>query len=560
MVTRDGTSPKVRRVVTSCADCLAWGLTYAQGVCLACYNFAAARLEQRVGWCAACGRQVRLKRGYCRLCWCQAREDRAVTAHDPRSRVVLAGVVAAVSSQQLFLADLHRPKAAPSAAPRRRGVKGRPVKVPPPLAGRPGRNGVQLALLPDLPRSYRPDRVDLRATATPDNPWLAWALHLAHLAAESRGFDPAVHRALNRNLVILLATHVEGDRVRTSQFHHMIRRHGGALVHVIDVLAAMDVLHDDRPPVFDTWLAAKIEGLTPGIAEPARCWANVLRHGAARRRARSPNTAVSYFNSVRPALLAWSSTHDHLREITREDIVEFLDSLAPIPRTDALSALRSLFAWATRERVIFRNPARGICGATRADPVRQRLSDDDISRAVSAARTPQARLCVTLAAVHAARTGQIRALHLDDVDLGNGRITIAGTPRPLDDLTRRVLLEWLSHRRSRWPRTANPHLLISKETAVRHGQVSAAFILDLRGLPVTMERLRIDRQLEEAIAQDGDPLALAAMFGIATDTAIAYAINARHLLDSDHGDRPSSSVRTPVPDSKIGADGHLGSG
>lgn len=41
MVAREGTGRKVARPVTSCAECLAWGLTYCQGVCLACYNFSA---------------------------------------------------------------------------------------------------------------------------------------------------------------------------------------------------------------------------------------------------------------------------------------------------------------------------------------------------------------------------------------------------------------------------------------------------------------------------------------------------------------------------------------
>jgi integrase len=559
VVARDGTGPKVLRSVTSCADCLGWGRTYAQGVCLACYNFAATRFRQHLGRCAACRRQVRLKRGYCRLCWCQAREDRAVSALDARSRVVLAGFVAQVGCHQLFLADLYRPKAHPRTAPRRRGVKGRPLKQPPPIAVRPRSDGAQLPLLPDLPRTYRPATVDLRSAAAPDNPWLAWALHLAHTTAEARGFEPMVRRALNRNLVMLLATHTDGDRVRASEFHRVIRNHGGALIHVIDVLAAMDVLHDDRPSVFDTWLAAKLDQLAPGIAEQTQHWAHVLRHGGPRRRPRHPATAMAYLNAVRPALLGWSSTHDHLRAVTRDDVIGYLDTVAPIPRMGALTALRSLFAWATRERVIFRNPARRIRGSSRADPVRQRLTDDDIARAVRAARTPQARVYVTLAAVHAARPGQIRALHLDDVDLGNRRLTIAGTPRPLDDLTHRVILDWLRHRSSRWPRTANPHLLISKETALRHGPVSATFILDLRGQPASLERLRIDRQLEEALAQAGDPLALAAMFGIAESTAITYAINARRLLDADHEARPSGSFSTQASDPDNVPGGHSGS-
>lgn len=64
-------------------------MTCCQGVCLACYNFA-ARYRGHAGECRACQRELPLRAGYCRLCWCQAREDRAATAADARSAVVLA--------------------------------------------------------------------------------------------------------------------------------------------------------------------------------------------------------------------------------------------------------------------------------------------------------------------------------------------------------------------------------------------------------------------------------------------------------------------------------------
>ncbi|GDY68467.1 hypothetical protein SM007_32700 [Streptomyces avermitilis] len=56
-----------------------------------------------------------------------------------------------------------------------------------------------------------------------------------------------------------------------------------------------------------------------------------------------------------------------------------------------------------------------------------------------------------LAAVHAARVAQIHTVMLDDVGPGNRRLTIAGRVRPLDDLTLKLLLDWLEHRRNRWP-------------------------------------------------------------------------------------------------------------
>ncbi|MGH3303149.1 MAG: hypothetical protein ACRDOK_16000, partial [Streptosporangiaceae bacterium] len=121
MVARDGTGPKVARSVTSCAECLAWGLTYAQGVCLACYNFAArCRLADE---CAGCRRRLPLKNQYCRLCWCQARADRDALAADARSAVVLAPWLPQVRYHQLFFADMDRRQARPRATARRRGVK-----------------------------------------------------------------------------------------------------------------------------------------------------------------------------------------------------------------------------------------------------------------------------------------------------------------------------------------------------------------------------------------------------------------------------------------------------
>jgi hypothetical protein len=70
-----------------------------------------------------------------------------------------------------------------------------------------------------------------------------------------------------------------------------------------------------------------------------------------------------------------------------------------------------------------------------------RLSQDEVNQAAEAATTPAARLVLVLAAMHAARFKAIREIRLDDVDLGNRRITIGGRAPPLDDLTRQVLLE-----------------------------------------------------------------------------------------------------------------------
>jgi hypothetical protein len=121
---------------------------------------------------------------------------------------------------------------------------------------------------------------------------------------------------------------------------------------------------------------------------------------------------------------------------------------------------------------------------------------------------------------------------LDDVDLGNRRLTIAGRVRPLDDLTTQLLLDWLEHRHRRWPNTANLHLLINNQTANTTSRASNHWIsAAMRGQDATLERLRVDRQLEEAMVKGPDPLHLAEVFGLDEKTAMRYADSARALLE-----------------------------
>jgi hypothetical protein len=127
----------------------------------------------------------------------------------------------------------------------------------------------------------------------------------------------------------------------------------------------------------------------------------------------------------------------------------------------------------------------------------------------------------------------IRELHLGDAGLGNRRLVIAGAPRPLDDLTRILLLAWLQPSGRRWPGTANPHLIINQQTAMTTRAVSENWLAEsCRGLTATLERLRGGRQLEEALTHGADPLHLAAVFGTSDTTAIKYPTIARHLLET----------------------------
>ena len=63
------------------------------------------------------------------------------------------------------------------------------------------------------------------------------------------------------------------------------------------------------------------------------------------------------------------------------------------------------------------------------------------------------------------------------------------------------------------------------------GPVSKVWLTEsFRGQAATLERLRVHRQLDEALAQGPDPLHLASVLGLDPKTAIRYAENARMLL------------------------------
>ena len=88
----------------------------------------------------------------------------------------------------------------------------------------------------------------------------------------------------------------------------------------------------------------------------------------------------------------------------------------------------------------------------------------------------------------------------------------------------------MRNRRATWPGTANRHVLISRISALGTGPVAPDYLdkRQLRGL--SLERIRRDRILHEALATGADPLHLALGFNIDHTNAMAYANAARNLL------------------------------
>jgi hypothetical protein len=472
--------------------------------CRACRSFRDGNRDERA--CTGCGRPLRVKNGYCRMCWVQLSGGRAWEGTPATAVAALTAAGVKTGHHQLFF-DRMAPRtgAGPAQAPPRR----------PRRALSPQAAWVQ----PRLPsRHARPGR------RPPASPSLASAIRVADRLAEARGWSGEIRRRVRQGLAIALDGHPEGQDVAWSRALPALRARHLCAGHVAGVLRQAGLLDDGRRPAFDAWLDRKLDGVTDGIRRDAERWLRTLKDGGPRSRPRSTATVHSHLGKALPALLDWSARYHHLREVTRDDIQDHVRGLHGSQRHNTLVALRSLFGSCLSAGVIFRDPARGIkVGRRTSATVLQPLGQDDIDDD-AAAVTPAARLIVALAGVHAARSSAICALLLTDADPGSGLLLLGGRPRPLDDLTARLLRTWLQTRRARWPGTANPHLLINAQTALGTGPASRTWVNSaLRGHTATIEALRADRQLEEALATGADPLHLAATFGLDPGTAVRYA-------------------------------------
>ena len=269
----------------------------------------------------------------------------------------------------------------------------------------------------------------------------------------------------------------------------------------------------------------------------------MLLDGDARTRPRSHATVHFHFGRVRPFIECWAATRGHLREITSGDVDAVLEALRGHRRYNAITALRSLFRFAKRRGVTFADPTAHLRGGRGAGRTVLPMTAEQIRAVQQAAATPAQRLAIALAAVHAARPGAIRELTLEDIDLPSRRISIAGHSQPLGELTRHALLAWLDSRRATWPDTANRHVLITRKSALGTGPVSASYLADYLGRHqrgISLEHIRRDRILAEALATGADPLHLALVFNIDHTTAMAYAGAARNLLTGPAGQELSS--------------------
>ena len=417
--------------------------------------------------------------------------------------------------------------AAPAAPPGRGPRRSQPARSPLGAAGA-GR-----------PRPGPPVPLRHWTAASVAGPALEQARAIASRLAETRGWNARVAEETRRALAVMLASHAPGEKIPWSALEPALRPRDLSVSRTAEILDLAGLLDDDRVRPIDTWIDGKLAALAPGIAGCARSWVTALRHGTARSLPRSEDTVRVYLRGVHPALEQWSRRYDHLREVTAADVTAAIAGLRGHKRHQVLTALRSLTRHCKKNGLIFADPAARIRGPERPETIILPLPASRISAVTASAAAPAARLALALAAVHALRPEAIRHLALGDIDLRNRRIALAGQSRPLDDLTRRLITEWLTRRRERWPQTTSPYLLINNQTAMTTRPVSENWLAGLLPRPRRHPRAAPRRPpARRGPHRRPDPLHLAAVFGIGDETAIKYATAARHLLASTAEEDP----------------------
>ncbi|WP_155123670.1 MULTISPECIES: hypothetical protein [unclassified Actinoplanes] len=511
-----------------CLDCLSWGPVRIGGLPAFqgswCYACSQNRRRYPVGPCRFCHREAALLHGVCRLCRHEAGR-RAGSGHQIRPLDRLKQH----PSQQLFFAEMLRHLQLGGL----RRVEPRPPPPAPASWGPPvGVQGVLFDLNRDLSLFVR------KEAAVCDDPRLFHAHAVSARLADRGGWSHHTVLGVNRALTAVLGCRPDdGQQIRMSELRQLGRRKMSA-ERTAEVLNEMGLLHDDTPDALAAWVDRQLDGLAPRIEHEVRHWIDFLRGRLPRSKSRPVEGVYRELAYLLPPLRAWSDRYDSLREVVRDDIkaVAFARGQDLDYRTHQLTALRSLFRRLKRDQLIFRNPTTPLSLPGRDRLVAARpLPDEELRRAVSwAAGRPERTVLVGLAIGQALRPVQMRRLLVVDVNLGERMLVVEGQPWPLHDLTFNALTSYLDHRRTRWPNTRNPHLLITQQTAAEIGPVSKSWSkIVMKPLGITLVQLRQDRLLDELIAHGPDPLHFMTVFGCSDTTALRFLRVAEQLLGHD---------------------------
>lgn len=494
-------TPEVR----SCPDCYAWGTRRRFGwMCLACTSW---RSRFSIGTCIACSRKLAVnEQGACRMCWSQAVRLYATGSAESIVAANLAG-------QQLHfaMAGAHNTRRHPpnAHAPSRAAI--RPVH--------PDQLGQQLILFNGTRDLTSVRRADV---AAPTDPSLAAYLMdaVTSHAARFGWTGTSAARCRSGIRIVLSLQDAPGLRVRASDIVALKQVEDVPVRAVLDVCDEAGVLDEGRIPRVVNWFETQVAGLPGPMISELRIWLRVMRRGSAtppRRRPRSDITTHLHLYWALPALQVWAAQgHESLREISSSDIKAILPA-AGKPRATLGNGLRSIFTILKTEKVTFTNPiARFRLGTYETTyPLPAKVA---AVRAALESPNPAAALMAALLAFHGLQARELRGIKVTDIR--NGRLHLTNRVVPLAGPVRVRLTAYLNHRQQTWPRTANPHLFIHRNTAGTLKPYGSRWAQILLGMSPRV--IREDRILHEIHATGGDVRRVCEMFGYTVSGAMRY--------------------------------------
>ncbi|NLU77842.1 hypothetical protein HCA58_05400 [Micromonospora sp. HNM0581] len=506
--------------VESCRDCYAWGVTRLHSWrCHGCNTWRAK--YETVGDCLTCGREVALgAEGVCRLCRKQATLVRT-------GRDKLDVIAANRNGQQLFLANMFSDGSR---------FQPRPPSVEPHQPLRPPVQHQQLLLFPTQRNLAACGRAAMPA---PPDQALADSLdrHTRAYAAARRWGKKHTDEARWGVRILLGLQDTPGAPINATDVLQL-RAAGLRTWTVLEVLADVGLLIDDRPSAIDTWFHSQITGLPQQMTTELLTWFEVMRHGRStspRRRPRSETTIRLHTRWALPALCAWTANgRTTLREITKDDVLDALPASGNA-RSTAGQGLKSIFRVLKEHKVLFADPTRRVkTGEHEArqpvpvdlNAIRQALNSSNVARAA----------VVALIAFHGLRPGHIRRMRT--TDLRDGRLHIDGRIIVLAEPVLIRLKRWLDYRDTRWPNTLNDHFFLHYRTACRpDAAVGQRWIWLVTGEGLSGTAIREDRILNEAHATDGDVRRLVDLFGLSVQASTRYTATVDHRDLVKHADQ-----------------------
>ena len=522
-----------------CPVCLGWGPLTQYTCCAACSKWRRALAGQAA--CLHCSRVTHVDRdGLCRPCLMSIRDEDPgwVLRPQPGQPLQLGFLLPGIRlprASSLTLPANRKDKQAPSGIAACRQVT-QPRLPQPAQPVSPHLVDPAQGMLFDARRDWsflNIGELDQLPALTPAASALVDELD-RH--ARACGMDNGPRNNATKTLRILLAWLGADAPVHEADVRALSSRPSTAVRRVLQFLDDRGMIIPDparQGTAVERTINQHIDALPDVIAGEVRQWVKVIRGQGRRAHQELPFSSVrSYLNCFCPVLAEWGQDVTSLREITRDDIQEALDRHPGARAHNLLPALRSLFRALKQEKIIFRDPTSGVTMRT-MQRLPAPIPTDQLCGLINRAGTPLAKITVALIAIHGLGKKETALLLLEDLDLSRGQLAVrrpTGTHTVyLDDLSRSLMTGWLRERKSCWPLTRNPHLLVTRHTAVdTAGPPIAPTVLDaiFGDLGLTPSQVRQDRILDEA-RHTADPVHLMRVFGLSAHPAMKY-VQAAH--------------------------------